>query len=178
MRIAISGTHRTGKSTLVAALAASLPTYKTVDEPYCSMEEDGHEFSQPPSLEDFEAQLERSIADLNESGSDVLFDRCPLDILGYLLAHADADAFEQDAWLPSVKEAVQTLDLVVFVPIEHPDRIRVARSHDEGTPRAVVDEALQEILLDDSLQLGVETLTVEGDIEARVRSVLRRIGVA
>jgi deoxyadenosine/deoxycytidine kinase len=33
MRIAISGTHRTGKSTLVDALSAHLPTYTTTDEP-------------------------------------------------------------------------------------------------------------------------------------------------
>jgi nicotinamide riboside kinase len=41
MRIAISGSHRTGKSTLVSELSALLPTYATVDEPYHLMEEDG-----------------------------------------------------------------------------------------------------------------------------------------
>lgn len=35
MRIAVSGSHRTGKSTLIAELAALLPGYSTVDEPYC-----------------------------------------------------------------------------------------------------------------------------------------------
>jgi hypothetical protein len=38
-----------------------MPTYTTVDEPYHLMEEDGHEFSHPPSIDDFEAQLERAI---------------------------------------------------------------------------------------------------------------------
>jgi AAA domain len=51
MRIAISGSHRTGKSTLIAALAESLSKYTTVDEPYHLMEEDGYEFSHPPSVE-------------------------------------------------------------------------------------------------------------------------------
>ena len=75
VRIAISGTHRVGKSTLVEELSAALPKYKTVDEPYHAMEEDGYEFADPPSLEDFEAQLEHAIETLNESEDNTLFDR-------------------------------------------------------------------------------------------------------
>jgi hypothetical protein len=66
MRIAVSGTHRAGKSTLVEELANHLPKHVMVDEPYHLMVEDGYEFSHPPSLEDFEAQLERSLLELSE----------------------------------------------------------------------------------------------------------------
>jgi hypothetical protein len=58
MRIAISGSHRTGKSTLIEELAVSLPEYSTVEEPYHLLEEDGHEVSHP-ALEDLEQQLQR-----------------------------------------------------------------------------------------------------------------------
>jgi molybdopterin-guanine dinucleotide biosynthesis protein len=61
MRIAISGSHRTGKSTLVEKLSALLPEHAAVDVPYPRMAEDGYDFCQPPSLDDFEAQLERRV---------------------------------------------------------------------------------------------------------------------
>src|SRR4051812_25174311 len=113
MRIAVSGTHFVGKSTLVEELSAALPEYSTVEEPYFLLEEEGHEFADPPSIEDFELQLERSITCLDERELNVIFDRCPADLLGYLLSHPDADAFELDAWLPRVRSAIETLDLIV-----------------------------------------------------------------
>lgn len=175
MRVAISGTHRSGKSTLIEELSALLPKYATVDEPYHVMEEEGYAFCHPPSLEDFEAQLERSIESLSEDGAKVLFDRCPLDFLGYIAAHEDAADFDFDEWLPRVRAAVQTLDLIVFVPIEARDRIAFSPSDDDEASREVVDEKLREILLDDSLELGVEALEVEGEPEQRARAVMQRI---
>lgn len=62
MRIAISGTHPVGKSTLAEDLAALLRDHDLVGEPYHDMAEDGHAFSHPPSLDDFEAQLEYPFA--------------------------------------------------------------------------------------------------------------------
>ena len=175
MRIAISGSHRTGKSTLVAALAEHLPRYENVDEPYHSMEEDGHEFSHPPSVDDFVAQLERSLAEMSRGSGDVLFDRSPLDFLAYIQTHEEADSFDTDEWLPGIRNAVESLDFVVFVPVEARDRIRFSAPDDETRTRTAVNEALREMLVDDALELGVEVLEVEGDVESRVRQVLRRI---
>jgi predicted ATPase len=177
MRIAISGSHRTGKSTLLSLLSERLPSYATVDEPYHSMEDEGHEFSHPPSIEDFEAQLERSIRDLEGDGGDVLFDRCPIDLLAYLAAHEDADAFDLDEWLPQVRAALETLDLIVFVLIESSDRITLSASERRDETRGPVDEKLRETLFDDSLELELEldVLEVEGDPETRAHAVMRRI---
>jgi uridine kinase len=50
MKIAISGAHRTGKTTLVEELSRALPAYGVVDEPYYLLEEEGHEFAEMPSL--------------------------------------------------------------------------------------------------------------------------------
>ena len=47
MRIAVSGTHRAGKSTLVRDLADQLRGYRVVDERYRLLEEEGFEFSDP-----------------------------------------------------------------------------------------------------------------------------------
>lgn len=169
MRIAIAGTHLVGKTTLAEALVEALPQHELVPEPYYLLEEDGHEFAEMPSLEDFELQLERSIRSLEESGADTVFDRCPLDILAYLVTHRDADAFRLDDWMPRIREAVARLDLIVFVPIERPDRIAVPRS--QARLRADVDAALGDMIVDDAYGLEVDVLTVAGTTGARVDAV-------
>jgi hypothetical protein len=59
-----------------------------------------------------------------------------------------------------------------LVPIEEPDRITVA-PHEDRDQRRAVDEALQQLLLDD--ELVADTLTVPGDVPARVAQVTARI---
>jgi hypothetical protein len=175
VRIAFSGSHRVGKSTLVELLADALTGYTAVDEPYYLLEGEGHESSETPSVEDFEAQLERSLEAVEEGEQNVLFDRCPADLFAYLLAHEDAGAFDPDDWLERTREAMQTLDLVVFVPIEERDRIALP-SHEDGEYRLAVHEKLHHLLVDDALGLETEVLTVHGDVPARVDQVMARIG--
>lgn len=174
MRIAFSGSHRVGKTTLVELLADELPRYTSVEEPYYLLEEDGYECAEEPLLEDFEAQLERSLVALEEGGRNVLFDRCPADMLAYLSTHEDADAFDAEDWLDRAREAMATLDLVVFVPIEADDRIAVP-THEDADHRRAVHEHLHELLVDNTLGADVEVLTVEGDVQSRVDQVLRRM---
>jgi hypothetical protein len=174
MRIAISGTHFSGKSTLVEALIEELPQDTTVEEPYHQLSEEGYEFAEMPSLEDFELQLERSIENLGERTQNVIFDRCPADILGYLLSHADAEAFDLEEWLPRVRSAIGTLDLLVFLPIEEPDRIILPVSQEAGYRRRV-DEKLQEIILQNSFDFDVDVLEVTGGPQERVGQILAHI---
>ena len=176
MRIAISGSHRTGKSTLVDELSTRLPGYTTIDEPYHVMTEDGYDFCHPPSAEDYQAQLEHAIESLNEAEPNALFDRCPVDFLGYISVHEDADSLNLDAWFPRVRVAMQTIDLIVFVPVEVRDRIAFSPTDDGEEFRAAVDEELRETLLDDTLDLAVEVLEVEGVTGRRVATVMERIG--
>ena len=165
MRIAVSGTHCSGKSTLVEELSSVLPGYLTVEEPYYLLMEEGHEF-------DFELQLERSIECLSGSEPDVIFDRCPIDMLGYLLVLAEG--FHLKKWLPRVQAAIDTLDLIVFLPVEERDRIDLPPSQDAGL-RLDVDQALKEIFLDGSLDLEIEALVVTGPLRERVRQVLSHL---
>lgn len=174
MRIAVSGTHRVGKSTLIEDLSEILSRYATVEEPYSLLEEEGYEFAEAPSVEDFEQQLQRSLECLEEPDGDVLFDRCPADFLGYLLTHADADSFDLEEWLPRVRQAIQTLDLIVFVPIEARDVIAVPSSED-GEWRFDVDEKLKDILLENAFAFDVDVLEVSGSPKARVSQVMARL---
>lgn len=171
MRVAVSGAHRSGKSTLVEELSHALPEYSTVEEPYHLLAEEGYEFSEMPSIEDFELQLERSIECLGEGEPNVLFDRCPVDLLGYLLTHPEAEAFDPEKWLPRVHAAMATLDLVVFLPVEERDRITLSSSEDAEL-RMQVDEKLQEILLENPFGFDVEVLEVTGALHARIRQVM------
>jgi predicted ATPase len=174
MKIAVSGAHRTGKTTLIEELSRALPTYGVVDEPYQVLEEEGHEFAEMPSLEDFELQLERSIQSMFDGKKDQLFDRCPADILAYLLTHRDSDGFDVDSWLPRIRSAMRRLDLIVFVPVESPDRV-VVSDPEERKLRRRVDEELRDIVLDDRWDFGVEAIEVAGTSRERARQVLRHV---
>ncbi len=171
MRIAISGTHFSGKSTLVEALSEALPQYTTVDEPYLVLQEEGYEFAELPTIEDFELQLERSIGNLDESAPNIIYDRCPADILGYLLSHSNAEAFDLQDWLPRAQTAIKKLDLVVFLPIEEPDRIVLPFSQDKAYRRRV-DEKLKEVILQNSFDFEMDVLEVTGSPQTRVEQVL------
>jgi len=174
MRIAVSGTHFSGKSTLVEALSEALPQYTTIDEPYHLLQEEGYEFAEMPSIEDFELQLERSIESMDEIAPNIIFDRCPADILGYLLSHTDVEAFDLEEWLPRVQTAIRKLDLLVFLPIEEPDRIVLPLSQDAAY-RQRVDEKLKEMILENSFDLEVDVLEVTGSPKTRVEMVLAHI---
>jgi uridine kinase len=45
VRIAISGAHCVGKTTLAEALAAALPHHDFIAEPYFLLEEEGYDFA-------------------------------------------------------------------------------------------------------------------------------------
>lgn len=175
MRLAFSGAHCTGKSSLIDELLRRLPGYAAFDEPYASMEEEGYDFCHPPSLEDFEAQLERSMGILQATNTDALFDRCPVDFIGYLMCHEDAAHSVVHEWLPHIRAALASLDRVVYVPIEARDRILFSASDDGQGERSSVDETLRELLLGDPLDLSLRVLCVEGDVQARAQAVIREI---
>lgn len=174
MKLAVSGAHRTGKTTLVGDLADSLPLFSTVEEPYYQLLEEGHIFAELPDSEDFELQLERSIASLEGVEKNVLFDRCPYDIIAYLITLDGFSESDPERWLQKAKVAIQSIDLVIFVPIEEPDRIPV---EDSGYAdlRLRVDRELREIVLDDRFDLLVPAIEVQGSPGDRVRQVLAAI---
>lgn len=130
MRISVSGTHFSGKSTLIKALLKALPNYAGIDEPYFLLEQEGYEFSIPPLLEDYEAQFKRSIQLILESRSHTIFDRCPLDfglcICGW------GKRVDLKSWIEDMEEAIRLLDLIIFLPIEYRDRIAIPPSEDKN----------------------------------------------
>jgi hypothetical protein len=96
-------------------------------------------------------------------------------VLAYLLAHQDAESFDIAEWIDGLRDAMQSLDLVVFVPIEQPDRIALA-AHEDRRWRMRVHERLERLLLDDKYDFGLDPVVVRGDVRTRRDLVLDRIG--
>jgi hypothetical protein len=69
---------------------------------------------------------------------------------------------------------MERLDLIVFVPVEDPDRVMVSRS-DNAELRRRVDEELRDIVVEDRWEFGVEAMEVTGTSAERVRQVLARL---
>jgi len=118
MRIAISGTHGVGKSTLIDEFMRQHTEFVHEPEPYTVMVEDlGEEFSAEPCVEDFRRQLEFNIERLSQHapGENVIYERCPVDFLAYI--HA-LDPQTVEALVEPVEEAMQYLDLIMYLPLD------------------------------------------------------------
>ncbi|MBZ9938765.1 ATP-binding protein, partial [Mesorhizobium sp. BR1-1-16] len=154
MRIAVTGTHGSGKTTLIEDFVAAHPAYEAVAEPYWRLAERGALFAAKPTTADFEAQLAESCRlILDEArGDNVIFDRSPLDFLAYLDITSADEGFE---WLPQgrlltrITRALETLDLILFIPLTEPDEIPHPIEH--PTLRRRVDARLKALIRGDEL---------------------------
>lgn len=176
MKLAVSGSHNTGKTTLIGDLAEAMPEFAFVDEPYQQLLDEGHVFADLPGHDDFELQLERSIRSVSESEGNTFFDRCPYDIIAYLHALDGSPGFDQNKWLHRVKAAIEDIDLVIFVPIEEPDRMPVP-AEEYSDLRRRVDGVLREIVLEDRYNFDVPAIEVSGSPGDRVRQVLEALEI-
>jgi len=173
MRVGISGTHGTGKTTLAQALCARLPGHVAADDPYYLLEEQGYEFGFPPSLEDYRALLACSVRSLTSPPllPRVLFDRTPLDYLAYLAA-TGADPSEQ-AGAAALRPAFVSLDLLVITLIT-PETERVLPAAEMPGLRAEMNDVLLELVYDDPLNAwgDVPVLELSGALDGRLDAVL------
>jgi hypothetical protein len=86
MRIAVSGTHCSGKSTLVEAFLRAHPEFQHEPEPYATLVEDfGEEFGVAPTAEEFLRQLEFNCERIRGylPNEDVIFERNPDEFFVY-----------------------------------------------------------------------------------------------
>lgn len=168
MRIAFTGSHCVGKTTLAEETASNLPNFGFKHEPYIELEESGHLFSEIPTLDDYIKQFNHSVKQIKSSRNNVIFDRCPLDILAYIEAISKTENIQMR--YDEMTNVMSQIDIIVFVPLESPDLIICQESDLPALRREVND-----ILLNWIWELNNEVLEVKGPLEQRKKQVLNRI---
>ncbi len=174
MRVVVSGTHASGKSTLVSDLAMALG-YAQLPDPFELIDDD----LEPAGVESFGQQLAvaaERLVDLPR-GADVVAERGPIDYLAYLAALADLGrpSVGRDdlarLWATTA-EAMAHVDLLVVLPLEVPDTIRVPDDEDPDL-RAAMDAHLLDLCDDDELIGAVgRVVEVVGSPKQRLDQVL------
>lgn len=153
MRIAVSGTHCSGKSTLIEDFIAVHRDYLHEPEPYEWL--NGEFVSDEPTTDDFLRQLEISVEHLRafEPGANVIAERSPIDFLAYLLALTDLGRTGRDCeMIATAAELAATglahLDLLVVLPLNARDGIVALESEDLELREAMNDHLLDIISTD------------------------------
>ena len=154
MRIAVSGSHGTGKSTLIAAFLERRPQYVHEPEAYEILADDvdlaGDEGPLPEGLESLLRWTLEAVT-RHAPGARVVHERSPVDYLAYAAASrrswppGDAADFIA-AFAPMVRDAVGHLDLIAFLPVT---RSSPGRTDEDPRFRRRVDRELRRALLDD-----------------------------
>ena len=155
MRVAVSGTHGVGKSTLIAAFLSRHPEYAHEPEAFEALADDiDLTESGTPTPDGLRILLEYTVSVLQGRSAqvDVVFERSPIDYLAY--AAASGSAWSQGdkqrflaAHSPVVRTSIRDLDLVAYLPLSAASPGR--RRGEDGRFRRRVDLWLRRVLLDD-----------------------------
>ncbi len=182
MRIAVSGTHFMGKSTLIEDFIKKHPDYTCEIEPYYKLQDEKTmELSLEPSFDSLLEQLDYNIEQLNTHANErnIIYDRCPIDFIAYAMCAADQDSVdindsEMSERFPEVKAALNHLDLIVFLPItkEH----LIAYSEENPAYRKTADKCFKKIYRDDIYDLfprygHPKIIEIWGDRLTRIRKL-------
>lgn len=127
MRIAVSGSHSLGKSTVVNDWVAANPHFIREEEPYRALGLYGpYEilFRDQSTRLHNGIQLYYNVSRVNRYASvddDVIFDRAPVDYLAYSQYTADSGCTDIDdefvsSMVPAVIESLGRIDILAFVP--------------------------------------------------------------
>lgn len=122
MRIAISGTSNTGKSTLIKNIKMVWPVYESPAETYRDfLVKEGVEHSSKTTPETQQRVLDFMVdQQLSNTIDKVLYDRCPLDNLAYSMWCFDkgVEGFTEEfieSQIRIVKESMRSLDIIFLL---------------------------------------------------------------
>jgi hypothetical protein len=159
MRVAVSGSHRTGKSTLIAAFLAQRPQYAHEPGAYEDLADDIALLgSEGPDIEGLAALLVHTVSTIGRHGpgAAVIFERSPVDYLAYAAATRSITRAERDefirTYVPIVRAAVCSLDLIALLPATRGGPV-ASRPNEDERFRQRVDEELRRALIDDDYDL-------------------------
>lgn len=146
MRIVVSGTHASGKSTLIADFARRHPEYAVFADPFELIDESDDR----PAAAMFAMQLRLAADRLIEAGSGekIIAGRGPLDFLAYLLTldelgRTALDRSTLSSAADRTRRALATVDHLVVLPLTAAHPINVGDDED-----AALRETMNDVLLD------------------------------
>jgi hypothetical protein len=179
VRIAVSGTHCSGKSTLVEDFLAIHPDYTHEPEPYDALDLHGEASAEEPGAEAFYRQLEISVDTLRRygRGAHLIAERSPLDFVAYILALRDLRRGGREFAAAAVQLAatgMEHLDLLVILPLNDADGIDAPES-EEPELREAMNDRLLEIITTDEFDLlggnGLRIIEVHGTRRQRLAAL-------
>ncbi len=180
MRIVVSGTHASGKSTLISDFAIAHPEYTVLSDPFDELLDDSFG-GLDASL--FSRQLDVAARRLTEYAavSDLIAERGPLDFLAYLRALVELGrigestlALERAAAV--TQRATAQIDLLVVLPLVDSDEILVGDDEDREL-RLAMNDALLDCVAEPELA-GPHVVEIAGSRAQRLAQLdeaLRRL---
>jgi hypothetical protein len=167
MRVVVSGTHASGKSTLVADFAAAHPDWVVLPDPFELVDAAADE----PDAGTFFLQLRLAAARLEaEAPAPVIAERGPIDFLAYLDAletlrrpTRSRDLFERG--IPVAARAMRAVDLLVVLPL---DARRIVVEDEDPALRQAMDAALRDLADDADVVGDTPVIEIAGDPAARL----------
>jgi hypothetical protein len=159
VRVAVSGTHGVGKSTLIAAFLSRHPEYAHEPEAFEVVGDDVDlAESGAPTPDGLHTLLEYTVSALRGRSTQarVVFDRSPADYLAYVAASSSAwRPGEMQEFLvehvPLVRASISHLDLLAYLPLTATGEGE--RPGEDERFRRRVDLWMRRVLLDDVYEL-------------------------
>lgn len=148
MRIAVSGTANTGKTTFIKDFLAKWSNYETPEKTYRDVIAD----SNLPHSDATTIETQRAILDFQiktqadyTNKDNVIFDRCPLDNLVYsmwALNQESSDINDKfiDECIPLVRESMKNLDIIFFIPLTKVAPIKIVNDGVRQTDETYIKE--------------------------------------
>ena len=169
MRVVVSGTHASGKSTLISDFHLRHPDFVVLPDTF----EDAEDAADVPSAALFAAQL-RIAADrlITDDAPTLIAERGPLDFLAYLVALAELSGTDLDERVREratalVTAAMQSVDVLIVLPLSARDDIPLP-SDEYPELREAMNDALLDLIDDVDLVEHVRIAEIAGSPEERL----------
>ena len=189
MRLAISGTHSMGKTTLLGDCVRAFPDYTTESEAYRTLRASTRNLTIGLGREADKHAMWILQGELmgkllrHRKGEKVFFDRGPVDMLAYSLYAKEENQTDLDeGFLQSLREigciyCREFLDAILFVPIR--DDYSIQFENDgvrptDGGYRERVDAHFKNLYK--TLDLGIPIVEIQGPRSARILTIANHIG--
>jgi predicted ATPase len=148
MRICVSGTASTGKSTLISDFLNNWPNYQTPEYTYRQiLKEKNLPHSKSCNKDGQWAILNSMIDEMQKHSKDdnIIYDRGPLDCLVYTLWAAEIQSSDIDhefisKIIPIVKESMKYVDIIFFLPISKLSPIQIENNNNRETDLKYIQE--------------------------------------